>query len=176
MTSSKFFDYDMKKLMSEFKVPDFNVPSVDVDSIVDAQKKNVEAISEASQMAFEGAQAVMKRQGELAHKAMEEITSAVKDLSETSSPQEGITKQADVTKDALDRSLSNVSELTDMMTKSNQAVFDLLSKRINQVIEEYKDMIDDTQEKASAPKTSGCAAKKAPAKKSAAKKSTSKKK
>lgn len=174
MTGSKFFDYDMKKLMSEFKVPDFNVPSVDVDSIVDAQKKNVEAISSASKMAFEGAQAIMERQGELAHKAIEEITEAVKDLSEASSPQEGISKQADVTKDALERSLSNVSELTDMMTKSNQAVFDLLNKRINQVITEYQEMIETTEAKATATKKSGSTQKPA-AKKATAKKATKKK-
>lgn len=176
MTGSKFFDYDMKKLMSEFKVPDFNVPSVDVESIVDAQKKNVEAISNASKMAFEGAQAIMERQGELAHKAIEEITEAVKELSEVSSPQEGISKQADATKEALERSLSNVSELTDMMTKSNQAVFELLNKRINQVITEYQEMIENTQAKATTTKESGSTQKATTQQQPATKKATAKKK
>ena len=41
-----FLDMDVQKMMGEFKLP-----NVDVDAVVAAQKKNIEALTSANQLA-----------------------------------------------------------------------------------------------------------------------------
>ena len=52
-----FADMDVQKMMGEFKLP-----NVDVDAVVAAQKKNIEALTSANQLAVEGMQAIARRQ------------------------------------------------------------------------------------------------------------------
>ena len=58
--SEQFFDFDVSKYLGDFKVP-----GVDVETIVANQRKNIEALTQANKMAFEGLQNVVKRQVEI---------------------------------------------------------------------------------------------------------------
>ena len=53
MAQNPFFDFDFSKIVSEYKLP-----GVDVEALVSAQRRNIEAITAANQLAFEGLQAV----------------------------------------------------------------------------------------------------------------------
>ena len=61
-----FLDYDMSKAFSAFSFPGFNV-----EAMMAAQRKNVEAFTQANQLAIEGVQALARRQVELAREAFE---------------------------------------------------------------------------------------------------------
>ena len=61
-----FLEMDVTKLMGEFKVP-----GVDLDKMADAQRKNVEALTSANQLAAEGFQAVARRQAEILRQTLE---------------------------------------------------------------------------------------------------------
>ncbi len=130
------FDFDITKYVGEFKVP-----GVDVETLVASQRKNIEALSQANKLAFEGVQAVFKRQVEILRQALEEGASAAKELVEAGTPQEKAIRQTDLAKDAFERSLSNARELSEIIAKSNGEAFDLLNKRFLQVVEEVKDGI-----------------------------------
>ena len=58
-------------------IEQFNLPGVDVESLVASEKKNLEAVTRANQVAFQGLQAVAKRQAEILQEMMNEASTAV---------------------------------------------------------------------------------------------------
>jgi phasin family protein len=130
----QLFDFDITKYMGDFKVP-----GVDVETLVSSQRRNIEALTQANRLAYDGLQAVLKRQAEILRQTMDEVGQVAKDISEPGTPQDKATKQADLAKDAFERSLSNMRELAEMIAKANNEAFDLLNKRFTQNLDEMRD-------------------------------------
>ncbi len=61
--------FDMTKMMGDVKIPGF-----DMQAIMDAQRKNIEALNAANQTAVQGIQAVAQRQAEILSQAMSEVS------------------------------------------------------------------------------------------------------
>ncbi len=130
-----FLDYDMTKAFSGFAIPGFNV-----EAIMSAQRKNVEALTQANQLALEGVQALARRQVEIAREALEEATSLFKELSQPGAPQEKIAKNAEIAKLNFEKGLATAKELTELVTKANTEAFNVLTKRMTEGFEEMKDV------------------------------------
>jgi phasin family protein len=129
-----FFDMDVTKVMA-----DFRVPGVDVEAVVAAQRKNIEALTQANQLAVEGAQAVARRQVEIARQAMEEFSAMVRDMAQPGSPEDHIAKHAEFSKAAIEKGISNARELSEMVTKANTEAFNVLNKRVTETLDEVRD-------------------------------------
>jgi phasin family protein len=134
------FDFDISKFIGDFKVP-----GLDVESLVASQRKNIEALTQANKLAFEGVQAVFKRQVEILRQTLEESSTVAKELVEVGTPQEKAIRQTEFAKDAFERALSNSRELAEIIAKSNSEAFELLNKRFTQVLDEVKDGIGKTK-------------------------------
>jgi len=132
--AEQFFDFDISKYLGDFKIP-----GVDVDSLVSSQRKNIEALTQANKLAYDGLQAVVKRQAEILRQTVDEIAQATKDIAEPGNPQDKAAKQAELAKDTFERSLSNLRELSEMIAKANTEAFDLLNKRFTQSLDEVRD-------------------------------------
>ena len=135
------FDFDISKFDVSKYLGDFKVPGVDVETLVSSQRKNIEALTQANKLAFEGIQALFKRQVEIARQSIEESASAARHLVEAGTPQEKAVRQTELTKEAFEQALSNARELSEIVAKSNGEAFDLLNKRFFQVLDEMKDNI-----------------------------------
>src|ERR1700730_2491935 len=61
---------------------DFRLPGLDVEAIVATQRKNLEALTQANQLAIEGVRALAQRQAEIAQQAFEKGLADVRELSE----------------------------------------------------------------------------------------------
>ncbi|WP_223291588.1 phasin family protein [Defluviicoccus vanus] len=142
---------DIQKMMKEFdptKVVDqfsnmlktYNMPGVDMESIVTSQKKNLEALTSANRVVIEGIQSVAKRQAEILQETMNEATKALDTLTKASSPQDIAAQQADLAKNAFERALGNMRELADMVTKANQQAADTINSRISATLGEIKEL------------------------------------
>ncbi|MDO8607070.1 MAG: phasin family protein [Phaeospirillum sp.] len=140
--SEQVFDFDVSKYLGDFKVP-----GVDVEIIVASQRKNIEALTQANKMAFEGLQNVVKRQAEILRQTMDEAAQVAKDFAEPGSPQDKAAKQAEFAKDAFERALGNARELAEMITKANSEAFDLLNKRFTQSLDEARDVFQKAGKK-----------------------------
>jgi phasin family protein len=138
----QLFDFDITKYMGDFKVP-----GVDVESLVSSQRRNIEALTQANRLAYDGLQAVLKRQAEILRQTMDEVSQVTKDIAEPGSPQDKAAKQTDLAKDAFERSLSNMRELAEMIAKANNEAFDLLNKRFTQNLDEMRDAYVKTGKK-----------------------------
>ncbi len=128
-----FWDLDVSKLISDFKVP-----GIDVDALMAAQRKNIEAVTAANKVAFEGMQAVATRQTEILRQTMQEMSTVMSDLMQAGTPEERVAKQAEVAKQAFERALSNMREIAEMITKANTEAADLINKRISATLDELK--------------------------------------
>jgi phasin family protein len=138
----QLFDFDITKYMGDFKVP-----GLDVESLVSSQRRNIEALTQANRLAYEGLQAVLKRQAEILRQTMDEVSQVTKDISEPGAPQDKAAKQTELAKDAFERSLSNMRELAEMIAKANSEAFDLLNKRFTQNLDEMRDAFVKTAKK-----------------------------
>lgn len=136
-TGNPFFDLDLGKMLGEFP----RVPGVDVDAIMASQRKNLEAVTAANQLAVEGLQAVMRRQAEIMRQSVEEAGGIVNDLIAVGTPEEKAAKQAELVKATFEKTLANIRELSEMVAKSNSEAADVLSKRVSESLDELKSQI-----------------------------------
>lgn len=132
--AEQFFDFDVSKYLGDFKVP-----GVDVENIVANQRKNIEALTQANKLAFEGLQNVVKRQVEILRQAMDEVAQVSKEFAEPGNAQDKAAKQAEFAKEAFERALANGRELAEMIAKANSEAFDLLNKRFSQSLDEARE-------------------------------------
>ena len=99
-----FWDLDVTKMMSEFRFP-----GMDIDAAMAAQRRNIEALTTANQLAMEGMQSVARRQMEVVRQSMEEMASMATALMSAASPEQRLARQADLAKSAFERTLCAVT-------------------------------------------------------------------
>lgn len=132
--ANPFAEMDFTKVMGEFKMP-----SVNVEALVNAQRKNFEAIAAANQLAIEGFQAVAKRQADIVREAIESLTKAGQELSNAGqAPDARVAKQVELAKVGYEKALSNLRELSEMLVKSNSEAFGVINKRVTEALDEVK--------------------------------------
>jgi phasin family protein len=133
--TSKNGFFDVTKVLG-----DFRMPGVDLEAVAASQRKNLEAFTQANQLAVEGVQAVVRRQVEITRQAVEEFSSMFRDFVQPStSPEDRIAKQAEFSKQALEKGISNARELTELMTKANTEAFNVINKRVTESFDEVRD-------------------------------------
>jgi phasin family protein len=142
--AEQLFDFDISKFDLSKYLGDFKVPGIDFDALVSSQRKNIEAVTQANRLAYDGLQAVAKRQVEILRQTVDEVVQATKDITEPGTPQDKVAKQAELVKGAFERALGNVRELSELVAKANTEAFDLLNKRFTQSLDELRDTLTKT--------------------------------
>src|SRR6266571_2882770 len=97
-----FFDFDMTKMMADFRFRPF-----DVEALMASQRRNIEALSQANQLAVEGVQAVARRQIEIARQAIEDVSALMRDLAQPVSTEDRIAKNTEYAKQMLEKSITH---------------------------------------------------------------------
>jgi len=118
---------------------DFKIPNVDFEAYVTAVRKNVDALSQANRMAYDGLQAVAKRQIEIVRQSLDQAAHAAREAAEPGTPHDKAAKQAELAKTAFEHALGNLRELGELVTKANNEAFDLLKSRFTQSLDEVRD-------------------------------------
>ncbi|WP_448208101.1 phasin family protein [Azospirillum sp. sgz302134] len=132
-SGNPFLEFDVSKVLGDFKVP-----GVDVEAMLASQRKNIEALTAANQLAMEGFQAVVRRQAELLRSSVEEASNYVNQVVAAGTPEEKASKQAELVKIAFEKALANMKELSELVAKSNTEAAEVLSKRVSESLDEVK--------------------------------------
>jgi phasin family protein len=119
----------------------FSVPGVDMAAIVEARRKDIEALTEANRIAFEGMQSLVQRQTEILRRSMEEVQAAAKDMAAGGKSMGAGSMPADFAQQAFHKAFENMRELAEMATKSQKEAIEVISKRALQNVEEMKKMM-----------------------------------
>jgi len=131
--SIPFHKPDFAKIMAELKAR-----GVDIDHVATMCRKNVEAITLASQAAVEGVQAVAKRQMEMLRESMEEYAKLLRELSVPTTAKEAVSKQAEIAKHTLETTLARMREISEMIAKSSNESLEVINRRGSEMLDELK--------------------------------------
>ncbi len=137
--------FDFKKYAEQFQVP-----GVDSDQLVETYRKNIEAVTQANRVVFEGAQAVAQRQGEVMRQAMEEAMQAMQQTDASGSPDQQVAKQSEIAKKAFEAGLKNARELAEMSAKSNTEALEMINKRMAESFDELREAIQSVMKQSQA--------------------------
>lgn len=108
---------------------------MDFNQINEMQKENAKAVSKAGQTVMEVTQTMMHRQSEMAKSAANNMLNMFKNTN-FSNPNEMIAKQAEAMKHGMEHCVENIQEMSELMFKSASEIFNNLSKRSVECIEE----------------------------------------
>jgi len=128
-----FTDFDFSKIAGEFKFPTLNV-----ESIVETNRKNFAAMTSASSSAVESLKAIAQRQGDMLRAAMEEFSRHGSEVLAAATVEEKAAKQIDFAKKSYDAVLANTRELADLYTKGQTEAFAAINERIAELTDEVK--------------------------------------
>ncbi|MDQ2803114.1 MAG: phasin family protein [Pseudomonadota bacterium] len=132
---------DFSKMFEGARMPGM----VDMDTMLAAYRRNMEALSTANRVALEGAQQVARRHMEIMQQTMGEMTEAMRSLTSAESPQDRAGKQAEMLKGAYDRAVTNMRDLADLIQRSNGEALNVLNQRFTEAIDEAKTMMEKTR-------------------------------
>ena len=111
-------NFDIEAMLKQFQVP-----GVDISSIIENERKNIEALQEANQAVVEGIQALAEKQAEVFKETMERWQQAIAE-GNAGSPQEGI-----------EQALDNVRQLAEITVESQTKAFDVIRQRVEENIQ-----------------------------------------
>ncbi|MCB2101380.1 MAG: phasin family protein [Rhodobacterales bacterium] len=150
-TENPFMNFDVTKMMADFDpsamveeftkmAQQYNLPGLDLDTVIQAQRKNIEALTTANRVALEGVQAVTKRQTEILQASIAEMQDVLSSFTASGTPQDAAAKQVEVTKATFEKTLDNMRELSEMLSKSSGEAADAINKRIAEGLDEMKSL------------------------------------
>jgi phasin family protein len=114
---------DLKKLIEKFQLP-----SVDIDALIDWQRKDMEALTEVNRQASEGLKALVERRNEILRETLAEWQAAVKDATSA----EVISKRAEAAKQGVQKAIANFRELSEMEAQSRNNAWKIVQERMQE--------------------------------------------
>ncbi len=123
---------DLGKALGKFKLP-----GVDIAAIVEAQRKDMEALAEANRQAYEGIKTLAERRNEMLKEAFTKWRDATKGASGT----ELLTKQAELARQGVQDAIANVRELAQMEAKSRKEAWKAVQNRFEENLANLKKLL-----------------------------------
>ncbi|MAE50544.1 MAG: phasin [Micavibrio sp.] len=141
--SQLFSQNDFSKAFEQYQTIPF-----EMNAFMETQRKNIEALTEAQQLAMENMQAVAQRQTEIVSQLIEDNSKIAKELMGEGSPEQKLAKNADLFKKIYEKTTKDLQQLSDMISKSNTEAGQVLNKRISASMGEIKSALEKGNKKA----------------------------
>jgi phasin family protein len=133
---------DFSKAFDPFQVArtltGFKAPGADIQTVMDGQQKNLEALQKAQQVAFSGTLALLQRQADMLRETLEEVARTTQEAAKGASPEDITAKQAAAFQAAMDRGFAILRELTELIAKGNSETFEVINKRFAEGVTEIR--------------------------------------
>jgi phasin family protein len=107
-------------------------------SIMEAQRKNMQALTEANQCVMNGWQAMAKRQAEMVSQFVQDNSGLAAETIAPTAPQDAIAKQAELLKSACAKTMENAREIAEIARKCSADTADVLNRRLTASMDEIK--------------------------------------
>ncbi len=127
------FDIDVTKIFSDFRFRPF-----DLEAVWSAQRRNIEALSQANQAAVEGVNTLARRQMELTRETFEGFSALMRDLTQPVSAEDRMAKNADYAKQMLDKGVTHGREIATIAAKAGTDAAEILQKRATESLDEMR--------------------------------------
>ena len=130
--NSLFTDYT--KLITHFKLP-----GVDVGSLMESQRKDIEALATANSAAIAGVQAIGQKQVDILRDTFVNLQSMMAQMGTTGS--EPRAKAGEIVQKALHKALTDMQDLADTAYRAQTESTAVVTKRVAEHIEEIKALL-----------------------------------
>jgi len=127
------FDFDVTKIFGDFRFRPF-----DVEAAWAAQRRNLEALSQANQLAVESMQTLAKRQIELTRETFEGFSALWRDLAMPASTEDRIAKNTEYVKQMIEKGVRHSGEIATITAKAGTKAAEILHKRANESLDEMR--------------------------------------
>ena len=114
---------DLKKLIEKFQLP-----NVDIDALIDWQRKDMEALTEMNRQASEGLKALVERRNEILRETLTEWQAAIKDATSA----EAMSKRAEAATQGMQKAMANFRELSEMEAQSRNNAWKIVQERMQE--------------------------------------------
>lgn len=128
-----FKSYDMTKFF-----PNASTPQVDPAELMEAQKKNMDALVAANQKAADGYKALFEKQVKVFETTMTEARKHAESFDATKMTPDAAQNQAEFAKVAFEKALKNMTALAEEAQKANSDAYKVVSKRIEDSVKELQ--------------------------------------
>jgi phasin family protein len=125
---------DIAKLIEQFKVP-----GLDVSKIVETQRKDIEAITQANQAAYEGMQELAKRQMEILQETVTEWQAAMTQATNRESTTAA--QRAELAEKTFGKVFANMRELAEMAVKAQTQAWEVIQKRFQENLADLSNLL-----------------------------------
>lgn len=115
---------------------DLKVPKFDLDQMVEAHRKNVEALTSSVLAMQEGAQALAQKQREVVESSLREATSLAQDLK--AHGEHNAARQTEFTKKVFDIAVKGAQDTAQLTRVSTGEAVKILQERMRQGLEEVR--------------------------------------
>ena len=135
-----FKKFDAAAMTEQYKefLGKFNMPNLDMSALVEAQNKNVQALTAANRAMLEGTKTLMKRQSEMVKQVVSEASEAAKSLGGAANPTEAAEKQLKLIENSVGEALANVAEISEMVRNTQEETAKLVTARFNESMTELR--------------------------------------
>ena len=123
---------DLGKLVEKFKLP-----GIDVNAIVESQRKDMEALAEANPQAYEGIKALAQRRNEILQEALVQWQDAMKDAT----GKDALSKRAEMAKKGVQQAIANFRELAEMEAQSRGKAWKVLQDRFQENVSNLQKLL-----------------------------------
>lgn len=123
---------DLQSMMSQFQIP-----GVDLGAVVEARRKDIDALVAANQAALEAAQALSRKQMDMLNQAMKDIQQAARDSAEGPSGFDA-GKQAEAARSAVERAIADMKELAELAQRSQKDALAHLTARADEQMKDIR--------------------------------------
>jgi phasin family protein len=123
---------DFQKMMEQFKLP-----GIDVAALMEARRKDMEALNEVNKITLASLQALGQKQSEILQTTFEELSKTMSG----GKPMESAAHQGELAKHALDKAFAYMRELADVTRKTQTDAAAVINERVQQNMQDMKKLL-----------------------------------
>ena len=114
----------------------FKVPGIDMSSIIEGGRKDIEALLDANKSAYESMQVVARKQTEILTQAMQSLQEYAKTAATGSAG-----TQAEFARKAFQKALADMTDLADTVRKSQADAMSSIAQRATQSLQDLRKLV-----------------------------------
>ena len=116
----------------------FGLPQVDVEQLLETNRKNLEALGESAKVAAGGAQSVAQKQREILEAGLREASALARGYQPMGNAQEILAKQTEFVKKVFDISVQGARDSAELATQSTSEAVKIIHERMKASLEEIR--------------------------------------
>ena len=116
----------------------FALPSLNIEALGEAHRKNAAAVTSANQAVFDGLNTLAQRHADLFKTTVDDYSKLGSDVLASASFDDRVMKQADAARHVYHSTVARFRELSDIAVKVNIAATDILNARVAEAFDEFR--------------------------------------